>query len=83
MCGAGRQAGSAGIIGPCCGNSSGKAGEGARRRRCLYRHPGPPVLQRNVQMYNRLPDYQLVRLAVTLLVGFIFGSLAWGQGDNS
>jgi hypothetical protein len=34
-------------------------------------------------MYNRLPDYQLVRLAVTLLVGFIFGSLAWGQGDNS
>ena len=50
---------------------------------CLYRHPGPPVLQRNVQMYNRLPDYQLGRLAVTLLVGFIFGSLAWGQGDNS
>ena len=50
---------------------------------CLYRHRVLPVLQRNVQMYNRLPDYQLVRLAVTLLVGFIFGSLAWGQGDNS
>jgi hypothetical protein len=42
VCGAGRQAGSAGIIGPCCGNSSGKAGEGARRRRCLYRHHHPP-----------------------------------------
>lgn len=41
------------------------------------------VLQRLFQMYNRLPDYQLVRMAVTLLVGFVFGSLAWNQGGDS
>jgi len=41
------------------------------------------VLQRLFQMYNRLPDYQLVRLGVTLLVGFVFGSLAWNQGGDS
>ncbi|EFN59720.1 hypothetical protein CHLNCDRAFT_133292 [Chlorella variabilis] len=35
------------------------------------------------QMYNRLPDYQLVRLAVTLLVGVVFGSLAWGTGSDT
>ena len=40
-------------------------------------------MQRNFQMYNRLPDYQLVRLAVTLLVGFIFGSIAWNQGADT
>lgn len=40
-------------------------------------------LQRLFQMYNRLPDYQLVRMAVTLLVGFVFGSLAWDQGGDS
>lgn len=34
-------------------------------------------------MYNRLPDYQIVRMAVTLLVGFIFGSLAWKQGSDT
>lgn len=42
-----------------------------------------PVLQRLFQMYNRLPDYQLVRLGVTLLVGLVFGSLAWNQGGDS
>ena len=41
------------------------------------------LMQRNFQMYNRLPDYQLVRLAVTLLVGFIFGSIAWNQGADT
>lgn len=34
-------------------------------------------------MYNRMPDYQLVRMAVTLMVGFVFGSLAWKQGSKS
>jgi ABC-type multidrug transport system ATPase subunit len=41
------------------------------------------LLKRLFQMYNRLPDYQLVRMAVTLLVGFVFGSLAWDQGGDS
>ncbi|PSC69376.1 ATP-binding cassette transporter isoform B [Micractinium conductrix] len=41
------------------------------------------LLKRFFQMYNRLPDYQLVRLAVTLLVAFVFGSIAWGQGGDS
>jgi hypothetical protein len=45
--------------------------------------PSPSFLQRLFQMYNRLPDYQLVRMAVTLLVGFIFGSLAWKQGSDT
>ena len=34
-------------------------------------------------MYNRMPDYQLVRLVVTLLVALVFGSLVWGQGSDT
>jgi hypothetical protein len=34
-------------------------------------------------MYNRMPDYQLVRMAVTLLVAIVFGSLAWDQGSDT
>lgn len=59
----------------------------ARLHKCNLHHaplPAPfPILQRMFQMYNRLPDYQLVRMAVTLMVGFVFGSLAWKQGSNS
>ena len=40
-------------------------------------------LQRFWRMYWRAPEYNLTRLAVTLGVAFVFGSLFWRQGDNA
>ncbi|KAK2076469.1 hypothetical protein QBZ16_000994 [Prototheca wickerhamii] len=52
------------------------------------REPSPTaqfaqLLRRNFVMYWRAPDYNMTRLLVTLLVGFVFGSLAWKQGDET
>ncbi|KAK2076468.1 hypothetical protein QBZ16_000993 [Prototheca wickerhamii] len=41
------------------------------------------LLHRNFTMYWRAPDYNITRFGVTLLVGFVFGSLAWKQGDET
>ena len=35
------------------------------------------------KMYWRSPEYNLTRLAVTLGIAFVFGSLFWRQGDNT
>ena len=40
------------------------------------------LLGRNFTMYWRSPEYNLTRFAITILVGLIFGSLFWRQGDN-
>lgn len=50
---------------------------------CASVSGSPAALQRLLQMYNRMPDYQLVRMAVTLLVAIVFGSLAWDQGSDT
>ncbi|GAB4817615.1 hypothetical protein N2152v2_004661 [Parachlorella kessleri] len=39
-------------------------------------------LQRFFRMYWRSPEYNLTRYGITLLVGFVFGSLFWRLGDN-
>ncbi|KAL6780792.1 hypothetical protein ACKKBF_B11655 [Auxenochlorella protothecoides x Auxenochlorella symbiontica] len=39
------------------------------------------LLRRNFVMYWRAPDYNITRFGVTLLVAFVFGSLAWEQGE--
>ncbi|EFN59136.1 hypothetical protein CHLNCDRAFT_137957 [Chlorella variabilis] len=39
-------------------------------------------LRRNFTIYNRSPEYNLTRAAVTTLIGFSFGGMFWRQGDN-
>ncbi len=31
--------------------------------------------------YWRTPSYNFVRLAITVVVGLVYGSIYWGQGD--
>lgn len=44
--------------------------------------PPCPLAQRNFLMYWRFPEYNLIRLLVTLLVAFLFGTLFWDQGTQ-
>lgn len=39
-------------------------------------------LRRNFTIYNRAPEYNLTRAAITILVGFAFGTMFWRLGDN-
>ncbi|KAL4419611.1 hypothetical protein ABPG77_001665 [Micractinium sp. CCAP 211/92] len=39
-------------------------------------------LRRNFIIYNRAPEYNITRAAITILVGFAFGSMFWRQGDK-
>ncbi|KAL4447582.1 hypothetical protein ABPG75_004801 [Micractinium tetrahymenae] len=39
-------------------------------------------LRRNFVIYNRAPEYNITRAAITILVGFAFGTMFWRLGDN-
>lgn len=39
-------------------------------------------LRRDFTVYNRAPEYNVVRAVVTILIGFCFGTMFWRQGDN-
>lgn len=39
-------------------------------------------LRRDFTVYNRAPEYNVVRAVVTILIGFCFGTMFWRLGDN-
>lgn len=44
--------------------------------------PAPALTSAPRRSYNRAPEYNLTRALITLLVGFLFGTMFWRQGDN-
>ena len=41
------------------------------------------LLRRKFQQYGRLNEYNIMRVIITLLIGILFVTVSYGQGDDT